>query len=208
VVFGLAPAADVPAIVDHIVADMKSRGNALTAGDVGYRLVLQALADNGRSDEIFDVNKQSDRPGYGYQLAHGATSLMESWSADPDTSQDHFMLGHILEWFYRDLAGIQADPDAIAFERVIIKPAMVGDVTWVKARYNSIRGPIVCQWARNDGRIDLNVSLPPGVTGKVYVPAASESAVSASGTGVAFVKMDKTTAEFEIGSGTYQFTAH
>ena len=208
VVFGLAPAKDVPAIVDHIVADMKSRGNALTAGDVGYRFVLQALAQNGRSDEIFAVNNQSDRPGYGYQLAHGATSLMESWNANPDTSQDHFMLGHILEWFYRDLAGIQPDPEAIAFDRVIIKPAMVGDVTWVKARYNSIRGPIVCQWARNDGRINLSISLPPGVTGKVYVPALSQSAVSVAEPGVSFVKMEKSMAEFEVGSGTYQFVSH
>ena len=133
VVVGLAPPDDVPAIVDHIVADMKSRGGALTAGDVGYRFVLQALADNGRSDEIFTVNNQSERPGYGYQLAHGATSLIEAWNANLGSSQDHFMLGHILEWFYRDLAGIQPDPNAIAFDRVIIKPAPVGDITWVKS---------------------------------------------------------------------------
>ena len=174
VVFGLAPEPDVPMIVANIVADMKKRGDALTAGDVGYRFVLQALADHGQSEEIFKVNNQSTRPGYGYQLAHGATSLTEAWNADPKASQDHFMLGHIMEWFYRDLAGIQPDPAVPAFAHVIIKPAMVGDITSAVARYDSIHGPILSQWQRDGKKIEMNVTIPPGVTATVYIPAKSK----------------------------------
>jgi alpha-L-rhamnosidase len=206
IVFGLAPSADVPRIVAHIVADMRSRGDELTAGDVGYRFVLQALAENGQSEEIFKVNNQSSRPGYGYQLAHGATSLTEAWNADPVASQDHFMLGHILEWFYRDLAGIQPAPGSVAFDRVWIKPAMVGDVTWVKARYDSIRGPIVSQWKRDGSNVSMDVSIPPGVTADVYVPAASPRAVVQSDG--KFLRMDGESAVFEIQSGEYKFAAN
>jgi alpha-L-rhamnosidase len=52
-------------VLDAIVRDVRQRGNALTAGDVGYRYLLRALADGGRSDVIFDINNQSDKPGYG-----------------------------------------------------------------------------------------------------------------------------------------------
>ena len=51
--------------------DVRAHGNGTTAGDVGYRYVLRALADGGRSDVIFDMNHQSERPGYGYQLGPG-----------------------------------------------------------------------------------------------------------------------------------------
>ena len=64
--------------------DVRKRGNALTAGDVGYRYLLRALADGGRSDVIFDINNQSGKPGYGMQLAKGATSLTEAWDAGRD----------------------------------------------------------------------------------------------------------------------------
>jgi hypothetical protein len=94
------------AAVDAIVTDVTARGNALTAGDVGFRYLLRALADAGRSDVIFAMNHQSEKPGYGYQLARGATSLTEAWNADRRSSQNHFMLGHLVEWLYHDLAGI------------------------------------------------------------------------------------------------------
>ena len=42
---------------------------------------LRALAGGGRSDVIFDMNNQSEKPGYGYQIAHGATSLTEAWDS-------------------------------------------------------------------------------------------------------------------------------
>jgi hypothetical protein len=204
VVFGLAPAADVPAIVDHIVADMKSRGDGLTAGDVGYRFVLQALAEHGKSDEIFEVNNQTDRPGYGLQLARGATSLTEAWDANPNASQDHLMLGHLFEWFYRDLAGIQPADDSVAWDKVVIKPAMAGDITWAKARYDSIRGPISTEWHRDSTGVRLGVTIPPGVTGTVYIPAKSQKSVHL--TDGKFLRMDGDDAVFEIESGKYQFS--
>ena len=39
------------------------------------------------------------------------------------------MLGHIMEWFFADLAGIQRDPYAPAFKKIIIKPAICDDLT-------------------------------------------------------------------------------
>ena len=79
-------------------------------------------------------------------LAKGATSLTEAWDAEGDStaaSQNHFMLGQIQEWFYHDLAGIQNDPANAGFKKIIINPQPVGDVTWVKAGYDSIHGKIV-----------------------------------------------------------------
>ena len=89
---------------------MRAHNNGLTAGDIGYRYLLKVLDDEGRSDVIFDMNDRSDVPGYGYQLAKGATALTESWQALPSVSNNHFMLGHIMEWFYSGLGGIRPAP--------------------------------------------------------------------------------------------------
>jgi alpha-L-rhamnosidase len=92
-VMGLCEEKNRAAVLKALVKDVESRGNAITAGDVGYRYLLRALADGGRSDVIFTMNNQSDKPGYGYQLKKGATSLTEAWDARRSSSQNHFMLG-------------------------------------------------------------------------------------------------------------------
>jgi hypothetical protein len=205
-VMGICEPANRAAVVDAIVADVRSRGNALTAGDVGYRYLLRALAAGGRSDVIFDINNQSDKPGYGMQLKHGATSLTEAWDAGPGSSQNHFMLGQIQEWFYHDLAGIQNAPGSAGFKEVVINPQPVGDVTWVKASYDSIRGKITSDWKRDAGKFTLTVSIPANTTATVYVPAKSTDTVAKTD-GSTFLRMKNDRAIFAIGSGDYSFVS-
>jgi len=81
--------------------------------------VLRVLEGNGRSDVIFDMNSRTDVPGYGFQLAHAATSLTESWQAYRFVSNNHFMLGHLMEWFYSGLGGIRQAKTQLAFKRSI-----------------------------------------------------------------------------------------
>jgi hypothetical protein len=133
----LVPEEHRAAVLANLVRDVQRKG--LTAGDVGYRYLLRALADCGRSDVVEAMNNQSDKPGYGYQLKMGATSLTEAWDARRGSSQNHFMLGQINEWFFHDLAGIQDDAAGPGFQKIRIHPAVVGDVTRVEATYESAR---------------------------------------------------------------------
>jgi alpha-L-rhamnosidase len=212
-VMGICEPTNRAAVLDAIITDIRKRGNAFTAGDVGYRYLLRALADGGRSDVIFDINNQSDKPGYGYQLKMGATSLTEAWDAGRDSSQNHFMLGQIQEWFYHDLAGIQNDPASAGFKKIIINPQPVGDVTWAKASYNSIRGKIVSDWKRDGGKFILNVTIPANTTATVFIPAKSAGDVTVGGnaipqvTDVKFLREENGCAIFEITSGSYKFEA-
>jgi alpha-L-rhamnosidase len=158
------------AVLIALVADIRSRTNSVTAGDVGYRYVIRALADGGRSDVLYDLNNQSERPGYGYQLRKGATSLTEAWDARRGSSQNHFMLGQIMEWFYHDLAGIRPDPELPGFAHVQFRPQPVGELNWVTATYHSVRGPVRSRWRVQDRTFRLEVSIPPNSTATVWVP--------------------------------------
>jgi alpha-L-rhamnosidase len=208
-VMGLVDPTNRAGVLAAIVRDVRANTNALTAGDVGYRYLLRALADSGRSDVIFDMNNQTDKPGYGMQVMKGKTSLTEAWNGG--ASQNHFMLGQIQEWFYHDLAGIAGDLTGPGFKKIIINPQPVGDVTRVKAGYNSIRGKIVSDWKRDGNRFKLNVTIPANTTAKVYVPAKSPDAVTEGGRpaalsdGVVLLWMEKGRAVFAVESGKYEF---
>jgi hypothetical protein len=205
-VMDICEPANRAAVLDAVVRDVRARGNALTAGDVGYRYLLRALADGGRSDVIFDINNQSDKPGYGMQLKRGATSLTEAWDAAPGSSQNHFMLGQIQEWFYHDLAGIQNAPGSAGFKEIVIVPQPVGDVTRVNASYNSIRGKIVSDWKLDGGKFTLKVSIPANTTATIFVPAKSADAVAKT-EDAAFLRVENHRAVFAIGSGDYTFVS-
>ena len=158
-------------MIDALIKDIKGRNNALTAGDIGYRYVLRALEDAGRSDVIFDMNSRDDVPGYGFQLKHGATALTESWQAYESVSNNHFMLGHLMEWFYAGLAGIKQADNSVAYNKIEIKPQPVGDVTSAKANYHSAYGEIVSDWKKNGDTFELNVEIPVNTTATIYFPA-------------------------------------
>jgi hypothetical protein len=208
-VMGLADPENRAAILDNVVKDVERQG--LTAGDVGYRYLLRALADGGRSDVVFAMNNQSEKPGYGYQLKMGATSLTEAWDALRSSSQDHFMLGQINEWFFHDLAGIQSDPAAPGFKHIIIKPAIVGDLKFVRASYDSVHGKISVDWTRSEDQFILNATIPANTTATLFLPTHSANSVKESGqpagnaTGLKFLRQEPSAAVYEIGSGRWNF---
>lgn len=199
-------------VLASLVHDIQSRGNAITAGDIGYRYVLRALAQEGRSDLVSAMNDQSEKPGYGYQLARGCTSLAEAWTADRASSQNHFMLGQIIEWFYQDLAGLAPDPDAPGFKHVIIRPQPVQNVEWAKARYQSPRGPIAVLWRKADHRFFLRAEIPPNVSAEVWIQTKPGDVIEESGEpavkrpGVRLERMQNGYAVFSVESGDFDFS--
>ncbi|HZL79078.1 MAG TPA: family 78 glycoside hydrolase catalytic domain [Candidatus Limnocylindrales bacterium] len=221
---GMVDSNQLASVTAALVANVYSQG--LTAGDIGHRYLLRALADMDRSDVVFDLHGGTNNPGYGYILNQGATALTEAWDANPSSSQDHFMLGHITEWFYHDLAGIQPDPAAPGFQHVIVKPAFVGGITWVNASYDSVRGTIVSDWTFTNNQATLNVTIPVGSSGSIYLPLLGavttnllikesgttiwqNGTLSGSAMGVAFDHVQgagsQTYMLWTVGSGSYQF---
>jgi hypothetical protein len=178
---GLAPDGSQQALVDHIADDVRSRGNHTSAGDIGYHYVLAALASGGQSNLIYDMATATSAPSYASQLARGATSLTEAWDANPGASQNHFMLGHIEDWLYQWLAGIAPDPAALAWKRVVLQPHPVGDLRSAGATYDSPRGRIACHWVRTATGVEIDVVLPPGVTGILRQPDGKVRAELVSG---------------------------
>ncbi|MDQ8179409.1 family 78 glycoside hydrolase catalytic domain [Pelagicoccus sp. SDUM812005] len=212
-VLGLVPEGYETSVMETIVSDIRARGNGFTAGDVGHRYLLLALSKAGRSDVIFDMHHQSDRPGYGMQLAKGATSLTEAWDADRHSSHNHFMLGHIMEWFYAGLAGIGPDEAQAGFRKVRVKPQPIEGIEWAEARFEGVRGPIELRWRKEGETFELALSVPANCEASVDLPLAGAGIVSVNGValreaeGVEVGERKATRQTVSVGSGIWRFQA-
>lgn len=195
----------------NIVEDIAQRNYALTSGDIGYRYLLKVLEEGNEPEVIYKMNSRSDVPGYGYQLAKGATALTESWQAFPYVSNNHCMLGHLMEWLYGGLCGIKQSDSSVAFKEIIINPQPVENISFAEASYNSPYGLIKSAWNKDDGRFELKVEIPANTTATVLIPANSIDDIIESGKTI----KNKKQFQFEgnkngkvvirTGSGAYKF---
>lgn len=208
-VIGSVPEEQRKMVFDDLVGQVQANG--FKTGEIGFPYLLRALAQGSRNDLIYNLITRTDKPGYGFQLNYGATSLPEDWDYQPSSSQNHFMLGHIIEWFYHDLAGIQCDPNAVGFKKIVIKPAPVGNLKWVRANYVSPYGRIVSNWKRDGKKFAISIDIPANTTATVYLPAQNITSITEGGQPVSKIKnirflfMTDGLAAFAIGSGSYEF---
>ncbi|GHT30436.1 hypothetical protein FACS1894214_0290 [Planctomycetales bacterium] len=149
--------------------------NHIGTGLIGGQWLNRVLSDNGKAEipYLFATNK--DYPSWGYMVEKGATTIWELWNgntADPAmNSGNHVMLvGDLIIWFYEYLAGIKADESRPGFEHIIMKPLLLGDLKFVDAEYDSIRGVIKSKWNRDGNNFHWEIEIPLGSTATVILP--------------------------------------
>ena len=107
--FDLVPDDQRPQLLAALVRTLEENGYRQTTGEVCFRMLVQTLADAGRSDVVYRMLQRDDPPGYGYMLKLGFKTLSETWNG-PGSSMNHCMFGHAREWFQKSVLGIQQAP--------------------------------------------------------------------------------------------------
>jgi alpha-L-rhamnosidase len=190
--FGLAPADQRDAIAANLVDDiMVKHDGHLSVGLIGMQWLMQTLTDVGRPDVAWTIATQTTRPSWGYMLSKGATTIWERWdfdTRDPGMNSEALLIqaGNLDAWFYETLAGIR--PAAPGFKRILIRPTVVGDLTWVKAHFDSPYGRIVSDWKIEGNQLTMDVTVPANTTATIVVPG-------------------KNGGTHKVGSGNYHFTS-
>jgi hypothetical protein len=201
-------------VMKNLVKSINDNGKALTSGDIGYRYLLRTLEDAGQSQLIYDMNSRTDIPGYLYQISKGATSLTESWAALKSVSNNHMMLGHLMEWFYSGLGGIRMSPDSPSYEQVIIYPELVGNVTWAETKFSTIHGDFSCNWKIVKNNIIMNIKVPVNCKAIVSIPQTNPQFIFENENlikqvdQVKIIEVTESRTLCEISSGEYNFRAH
>lgn len=113
-------------------------------------------------------------------MRQGATTIWERWDGWTEhagfqsaemNSFNHYSLGSVGEWVYRYAAGIDQEPDSVAYERLRIAPQLGGRLTKLAARYETPRGTVATRWEIRDGGAEFALTVPPGATARVTLPS-------------------------------------
>jgi alpha-L-rhamnosidase len=121
------------------------------------------------------------------------------------------MFGGGLVWFYRNLAGMQADPLEPGYRHLIFKPQPVDELEYVSYSNLTPYGEGGINWKNEKTFFRMNVTVPVGCRASVYVPTSDparvyEGKVKAEEAGdILFKEMENGYALFEVESGEYNF---
>jgi len=204
----------------RLVDRIEDRDWMLSTGFLGLKLLLPTLTEIGRTDVAYRLLENREYPSWGYSIDQGATTVWERWNSYTIedgfasitmNSFNHYAYGSVGEWMFGAMAGI--DTDGPGFKKIIIRPRPGGDITWVKAGYDSIRGKIISNWRVDGGRFKLDVTIPANATAKVYLPTDNANAVTEGGGpisrsgDVSPLGVEDNSVVLGIGSGTYRFEA-
>jgi alpha-L-rhamnosidase len=100
------------------------------------------------------------------------------------TSFNHYALGAVVDWLHRTVAGLA--PLEPGYAKVLVAPRPGGGLTWARTSLQTAHGKVSVSWSLDEkGELQLDATLPEGVTGLVRLPDGSEH---------------------EIGSGRYERT--
>lgn len=212
--YGMVPEGKEKTVEDQLIKNIiEKHDRHLTTGFIGTPLLFKLLTDLGYADLAYTMATQEDHPGWFYMLRNGATTIWEVWDAmaQVDHSRNHPAFGAIGAWYYQSLAGIQPDPAGPGFKKIIIKPEIVGDLTWASASYHSIHGKILSDWKREGDQLIMNITVPVNTTATIYIPADGLNSVYEGGqpagqaAQISYIKQVRDKYLFEAGSGTYHF---
>ncbi len=193
----------------RLVQNIHRRENHISTGLVGALPLMKALNEFGHAELAYEIANQPDFPGWWNLIKNGLSTFPENWYGSGTLC--HKWLGCIDTWYFQTVGGIRPDVVAPGFKNTIIKPEIVGDLTWGEADFKSPYGYISTKWRLDEDRFELEVIIPANTTATVFIPASGRSSVSESGRscpkapGIHSAKLKDGLAILQVGSGRYHF---
>ncbi|MBR1497981.1 MAG: family 78 glycoside hydrolase catalytic domain [Oscillospiraceae bacterium] len=158
--FGLVPPDAEAEVTKAFRAALDAKG-AFVAGEVGLPYVIQTARKNGWNELICRFITREAHPSYYAFVLDGETTLGEYWETNP-RSHCHDMMGHIIEWYYNGLAGIE--PLEPGFAKVSVHPYLPEAMNRFDCSYETPRGAIRVAASRDaDGARRFEITVPPGI---------------------------------------------
>jgi len=198
-------------VVSALKADIKANKGHLDTGIFGTQFFFEVLSENGMHDLAYEAMNKKDEPGYGRWLDLGSTTSREQWSEEG--SHNHPMFGGGLVWYYRKLAGMNADPDQAGYRHIIFRPQPVADLSFVKYYNQTVYGEAGIYWKNENQQFAMSVTVPVGSEATVYVPILKGKSVIEGGHSISdskdvkFQKEEDGYQVFAVKSGKYEFVS-
>jgi len=178
-----------PRVLKSLIANFAKRKDHLCTGFVGTPYLCHTLSENGCHELAGKIFLQEDYPSWLYPVNMGATTIWERWnSLQPDgnfasagmNSFNHYAYGSIGSWMYQKLGGLQIiEP---GYKKSRIAPMPIAGITHVKTGVNTMYGKLSCEWNIENGKINIEITVPANTSAVVKLPGKKEELTVGSGT--------------------------
>ena len=174
---------DKARVVEGLKKRLQKDRWTLKGGFVGATMMCRVLAENGMEDLASYFLFQEGFPGWMHCVNLGATTIWERWNSVLDdgtisgtemNSLNHYSYGSVMEYVFRDLAGIQSL--APGFRRVRFAPQPCWRLQELDVSYDSASGLYRSFWRINeDGTLSVRFEVPFGCTAQAVLPGCGET---------------------------------
>jgi alpha-L-rhamnosidase len=166
---------------------LKESNYHLRTGFIGTPFLCRVLSENGSNDIAYRLLLQEDFPSWLYEVNMGATTVWERWnSIYPDgsisdtgmNSLNHYAYGSIVEWLYRNAAGINPVESSPGFRRFRLIPRSDKLLQKVAAEFRSPAGLIRSSWEYTEtGELEVRCTVPFGAVAELVLPDSDDTVV-------------------------------
>ncbi|MBQ8403433.1 MAG: family 78 glycoside hydrolase catalytic domain [Clostridia bacterium] len=191
-------------LLEKLKEQIAEKDDHLDFGVLGCKFVMNALGSSGNGDIGTKMVLQRTYPGVAEWINRGATTLWECWNGGG--SHNHHMFSDLSSFMYKYIAGISPDEAEPGFRHVIFRPAIDSALTSAKASHESMLGTVLCDWAKDGESISVNIEVPFGAHGTLYLPERFAGKAKCGDT-VLEAKVENGKAVYEFVAGKYTVNA-
>jgi alpha-L-rhamnosidase len=177
--FGLVDESVRAKTAHELARHIKEKGFHLATGFVGTPYILDALEQSGHIDVAYKLLEQETFPSWIFPIKNGATTIWERWDGwTPEkgpqdkgmNSYNHYAYGAVGDWMYHTVAGLELDPTAPGYKKIVFRPRPGGTITWAEASLETPQGRVAIRWDSKDSELQLQLTVPNGSTAKLSLP--------------------------------------
>ncbi|MCO4252308.1 family 78 glycoside hydrolase catalytic domain [Pseudarthrobacter raffinosi] len=209
---------------DYATADAERiAGQGMRQGPMTVHRLVRALLSEGRTEAVLDLLTSPDQPGWARLLESGASFTWEAWELvdGTDYSQSHAWSASVVKEILEFLLGVRVSVPGGT--EVIIEPP-VCSLEHAKGNVPLPNGAVDVAWRRTATGIQLECTIPAGVTATVRLPSGGTYGIQGPTAGPAVVHSGsggaansgerggagtingKTSRDFRIHTGSWTFT--
>ncbi len=211
---GLTPDFAYETVCRGLLNRLKKNFYHLDTGFVGTPYLCRMLSENGMNGLAYHLLLEKGYPGWLYEVLMGATTIWERWnSVTPDgkisgtamNSLNHYSYGSIVEWMFRNMAGINPCEEGAGFKKFRIAPMPDYRIGRCDTRLRSASGTIESSWEIAGKLLKFRFVVPFDTEAEIVLPDASADVIRQEDAAVEGIRQDGKNVVFTAGAGSYEF---
>ncbi len=146
-------------LLNKFIKKLETDNYIFNSGIFGMSLSYEVLSKNGRSDiiEKWLLNKNK---GTFYEMLKSENGVLSELFVGDHFSMNHAMFTSYQVFYYKGLAGIYIDDDAIGFNKITLKPYFTHTMNHYSCSVDTIHGKIESTWNKTNSGYEWIIKVP------------------------------------------------